>query len=212
MSKPAEIIRFYVLCNKLKDVVRTGWKIWHVQRDRLESIAEHIYGVQMLAVAMQSEYQYAIDLEKVILMLALHELEEIKIGDYNPFEISKDEKAKLGHQAVAEVLGELVDKPKLQRLVLEFDARETTEAKFAHWCDKLEADIQCKLYDEAGAADLANQPGNNLLKNSEVKAYLQKEGAWSSAWLELNKQKYHYDENFTQVSDYVKTHQISLAE
>lgn len=209
MSKPAEIIRFYVLCNKLKDVVRTGWKIWNVQRDRLESIAEHVYGVQMLAIAMQSEYQYKIDLEKVVLMLALHELEEIRIGDYTPFEISKDEKAKLGHQAVAEVLGELVDKAELQQLVLEFDAQETAEAKFAHWCDKLEADIQCKLYDEAGAVDLANQPRNSLLENPEVKAYLQKEGVWSSAWLELDRQKHHYDENFAQVLDYVKTYQIS---
>ncbi len=209
MSKPAEVIRFYVLCNKLKDVVRTGWKIWNVRRERLESIAEHIYGVQMLAIAMQSEYHYEIDLEKVILMLALHELEEIKIGDFNPFEITKDEKTKIGHAAVAEILGGLANKAKLQELILEFDARETPEAKFAYYCDKLEADIQCKLYDEAGSVDLANQPGNNLMENPEIKKCLRDEESWSAAWLALNKNKNYYDRNFAEVSDYVRDHNIS---
>ena len=69
MSKEENVLRYYVLCNKLKDIVRTGWKDWHVKRERIESIAEHIYGTQMLAIAMKSEYQYDIDIEKVILML-----------------------------------------------------------------------------------------------------------------------------------------------
>ena len=82
--KEKNVIDFYVLCNKLKDVVRTGWKNWGVKRTRVESIAEHIYGVQMLAMAMWSEYGYNIDLFKVLAMLAVHELEETKIGDLTP--------------------------------------------------------------------------------------------------------------------------------
>ena len=81
MDKAKSVLDFYVLCNKLKDIVRTGWKDWRVSRERVESIAEHIYGVQMLAIAMHSEYQYDIDLTKVILMLAIHELGETVIGD-----------------------------------------------------------------------------------------------------------------------------------
>lgn len=54
MSKAQNVVRYYVLCNKLKDVIRTGWKNWNVKRERLESVAEHIYGVQMLAIAIQS--------------------------------------------------------------------------------------------------------------------------------------------------------------
>ena len=74
MSKEERVLNYYVLCNKLKSVIRTGWKDWKVNRDRIESIAEHIYGVQMLAIAMKSEYEYDIDLTKVIFMLAIHEL------------------------------------------------------------------------------------------------------------------------------------------
>ena len=50
MSRVKNVVEFYVLCNKLKDVVRTGWKYWEVDRNRLESVAEHIFGVQSLAM------------------------------------------------------------------------------------------------------------------------------------------------------------------
>ena len=95
MSKEQNVINYYVLCNKLKNVIRTGWKDWNVQRDRIESVAEHIYGVQMLAIAMHSEFEYDIDIEKVIFMLAIHEIGETVIGDLTQFQISKQEKNKL---------------------------------------------------------------------------------------------------------------------
>lgn len=210
MSRAAEVIKFYVLCHKLKDVVRTGWKVWNVKRERLESIAEHIYGVQMLAIAMWSEYQYDIKIEKVIMMLALHELEEIVIGDIIPFDITREEKAERGHKAVVELLSGLMERDKLQKLVLEFDTRETAEAKFAFYCDKLEADLQCRIYDEDGDVDLREQTGNRLMQNAEVQKFLAENDSWSEAWLAMNKEKYHYDENFAEVSDYAREHKIIL--
>ncbi len=74
MEKEKRVINYYVMCNKLKNVIRTGRKHWEVKKDRLESVAEHIFGVQMLAIAMKSEYQYDIDIMKVIFMIAIHEL------------------------------------------------------------------------------------------------------------------------------------------
>jgi len=35
-NKEERVLNYYVLCNKLKDVIRTGWKTWNVKRDRLE--------------------------------------------------------------------------------------------------------------------------------------------------------------------------------
>ena len=37
MSREENVIKYYVLCNKLKNVIRTGWKVWNVERERLES-------------------------------------------------------------------------------------------------------------------------------------------------------------------------------
>ena len=62
MSKEKNVIEYYVLCNKLKNVIRKGWRDWNVSKERLESVAEHVYGVQMLAIAMYSEYNYDIDI------------------------------------------------------------------------------------------------------------------------------------------------------
>ena len=169
MSKEERIINYYVPCNKLKDIVRSGWKVWNIKRERVESIAEHIYGVQMLAIAMKSEYQYDINLEKVILMLAIHELGETVIGDLTQFEIDSESKEIIEHKAVHTILYGLIDGEKLEELFLEFDTKETKEAIFAYQCDKLECDLQSKLYDEEKFVDLNNQPNNEVFNNKRVK-------------------------------------------
>ena len=46
------------------------------------------------------------------------------------------------------ILKDLVDGDQLEKLFLEFDSHKTKEANFAYQCDKLECDLQCKLYDE----------------------------------------------------------------
>ena len=167
MSKEENVIKYYVTCNRLKNVIRTGWKDWHVKKDRIESVAEHIFGVQMLAIAMKSEYGYEIDLMKVIFMLAVHELGETVIGDLTQFQIGREEKEKLEHEAVHQVLTDLLDGDQIEALFLEFDARETKEALFAYQCDKLECDLQSKLYDEEGCVDLEKQDGNDTMKNKD---------------------------------------------
>ena len=208
MSKEENVINYYVLCNKLKDVVRTGWLTWRVKRERVESIAEHIFGVQMLAIAMKSEYQYDVDIMKVIYMLAIHELGETIIGDLTQFEISKEEKEKIEHEAVHNILSSLIDGQTIESLFLEFDAHETKEAMFAYQCDKLECDIQSKLYDQEGCVDLAHQEGNNTVDNELVKKLLDSGQSWSDMWLLYGQRKYPYDENFMSVSHYVKDNTI----
>lgn len=209
MSKEQNVINYYVLCNRLKNIVRTGWIDWKVQRDRLESIAEHIFGVQMLALAMKSEYQYDIDIMKVIYMLAIHELGETIIGDLTQFQISKEEKEKIEHDAVHNILDSMIDGEQIEELFLEFDAHETPEAKFAYQCDKLECDIQSKLYDQEGCVDLSNQEGNETANNELVKQLLAKGQSWSDMWIEFGQMKYPYDSNFMSVSNYVKANNLN---
>ena len=86
-NKIKDTIDFYILCNKLKDTIRTGWRIWNIKRDRVESVADHVYGTQMLAIAIYHEFNYDLDLKKILYMLAIHELEEIVIGDLTYFQI-----------------------------------------------------------------------------------------------------------------------------
>lgn len=209
MCKEQNVLNYYVVCNKLKNVIRTGWKDWKVKRERIESVAEHIYGVQMLAIAMKSEYQYDIDMQKVIFMLAIHELGETVIGDLTQFQISREKKERIEHEAVHKILSGLIDGEQIERIFLEFDAHKTAEAKFAYMCDKLECDLQCKLYDEEGCVDLNNQEDNETAANSHVKALLESEKTWSGMWLKFGQEKYPYDENFMAVSEYAMKNTLS---
>ena len=208
MSKEQNVINYYVLCNKLKNVIRTGWLNWKVKRDRIESIAEHVYGVQMLAIAMKSEFEYDIDIMKVIYMLAIHEIGEAVIGDLTQFQIGEEEKEKIEHEAVRNILSSLIDKDEIEKLFLEFDAHETKESIFAYQCDKLECDIQCKLYDQEGCVDLNHQEENDTFNNPIVKELLDSGASWSTMWLKFGQEKYTYDENFMSVSKYVENNEI----
>lgn len=208
MSKEQNVLNYYVLCNKLKNTVRTGWIDWNVQRERVESVAEHIFGVQMLALAMKSEYQYEIDIMKVIYMLAIHELGETIIDDLTQFQISKEAKEKIEHKAVHNILSSMIDGKQIEKLFLEFDANETPEAKFAYQCDKLECDIQSKLYDQEGCVDLTHQEDDATIDNELVKKLLDSGESWSDMWIEFGQRRYHYDENFMAVYRYAKTNFI----
>ena len=209
MEKEEKVINYYVLCNKLKNVIRTGWKDWSVQRERLESIAEHIFGVQMLAIAMKSEYNYDVDISKVILMIAIHELWETIIWDLTEFQISREEKEKIEHEAVHKILTDLVDGEDIEKIFLEFDSHETKEANFAYQCDKLECDLQCKLYDEEWCVDLTKQKSCNVAENEKVQQLLKENKTWSDMWLQYDSENISYDENFLAMIKYAQNHKIN---
>ena len=208
ISKEQSVLDYYILCNRLKNVIRTGWKDWKVRRERIESVAEHVFGVQMLALAMKSEYQYDIDIGKVIFMLAVHEIGETVIGDLTRFQIGADEKEKMEHEAVHRILGGLLDGEQIEALFLEFDAHETPEALFAYQCDKLECDLQCRLYDEECCVDLNHQEGNATMNDPLVKELLASGASWSEMWLKFSQKNYPYDEHFRAVSDYAMSNKI----
>ena len=203
------VIEYYIMCNKLKTLVRSGWKQWNVTAERVESVAEHIYGVQMLAIAMQSEFKYKVNIEKVIMMLAVHELEEILIGDLTPFDEAYNQKQLLGHKAIVEVLNGLNCAEKIEDLILEFDEKKTKEAQFANQCDKLEADIQCKIYDENNCVDLDALGNNNQTQSNDVKDLLKQNKTWSSVWIKYGQKHHNYDKNFMKISNYILKNRIT---
>ena len=208
MEKEKNVIRYYVLCNKLKNVIRTWWKDWNVQKERLESVAEHIFWVQMLAIAMKSEYEYDIDISKVIMMIAIHELWEIIIWDLTEFQITKQKKQKIEQEAVHNILKDLIDGENIEKLFLEFDEHKTKEANFAYQCDKLECDLQCKLYDEEWCVDLNKQQSCNAAENQNVQKLLKENKTWSGMWLRYDLNHIPYDENFKRVSLYAIKNKI----
>lgn len=207
-GKMRNATQFYLLATQLKYKIRSGWdeNHWNVDSKRIESIAEHVYGTCILAIAIESEFECDIDLSKVIKMLVVHELGEVVIGDITPFDnISKEEKMKIEHDGIAKVVGNLVKKDEIISLLQEFDAAQTKEAVFAYYCDKLEADIQSKVYQDMGCHhDLDDQKGNVVYKSSKIQKIL--EGGAETAfdvWYEWDKDIYK-DEIFSGMLEYIR--------
>lgn len=202
-------MRFYLAATQLKYKIRSGWdkNHWNISKDRIESVAEHIYGTCILAISIASEFECNIDLSKVIKMLVIHELGEVIIGDITPFDnISKEEKMKIEHEAILTVIGDLASKDELVSLLLEFDERTTKEAIFAYHCDKLEADIQSKVYLDMGCHHpLDAQEYNVVFKSSKVQQMLA-DGAQNAfdIWYGWDKSIYDDDAIFAQMLDFVK--------
>jgi putative hydrolase of HD superfamily len=201
-------INFYALCSKLKDTMRKGPLTWNANRERIESVAEHIYGVQMLAIAIYYQFEYKLDLNKVIYMLAIHELEEIEIGDLAFYETTKEDKLEKGKKATDYILKDLLGKEEIDKLLDEYNERKTEEAIFAYHCDKLECDIQMKLYDQEGCFDLNHQPNNPIIELPSVKKVLESESSISNAWIEFDRSKFEDDPVFIEIINWLKENDV----
>ncbi len=57
-------------------------------------------------------------------------------------------------EATDYILKDFLGKDEISALLDEYNDRKTEEAKFAYHCDKLDCDIQIKLYDQEGCFDL----------------------------------------------------------
>ena len=210
VHKITNSLKFYLLATELKDKVRSGWKIWHVNKERLESVAEHIYGTCILAIALDSEFELNLDLSKVIFMLVLHELEEVIIGDLTPFDtISADEKKLMGKEAVLNVLSSLTKREEYLNLLAEFEEENTIESKFSRMVDKLECDIQVKLYCEGNMVVLFADENKYLSERAEVKEKIISSKIKSLADLFIeHDREYFFNKQMENILNFVKNNEL----
>ena len=204
------VLKFYVLATQLKDKIRSGWddEHWNISKERRESVAEHVYSACMLAIAMDSEFETNLDIKKVVMMLVLHELGEVEIGDITPFDgVSREEKVRMEREAIRRMLGDLVKGEEYYDLLLEFDDKKTKEAIFAYYCDKMDADLQAKIYQDMGCQNPLGEQENNVAFKDERVQEIIKDGGVKQVfdiWYEFNRPVYRDNENFARLLDYVK--------
>ena len=205
-------MRFYLIATSLKYKIRSAWdeKHWNIKNDRLESIAEHVYGVCILAISLNSQFNFDIDINKTLKMLLLHEIGETIIGDITPFDnITPKEKAEIEHEAMRKVLEGLYEADEIYALLLE--EGQTNEARFAYLCDKLEADIQAKVYQDKGYQRSLDDQEGNLVFNSPKINQMIDNGALTAfdIWYEWDKSKFEKDPIFKEILDYIKDNDLN---
>lgn len=151
------IINFYLAANKLKEVIRTGWLELEISSDRLESVAEHVYGTIVLASAINDEYNLNLDMYKTLKMITIKELEKVSLKEFTTRDYpTKEERQAQAIETITKITEGLIKQEEILDLLQEATKQETKEAKFAFQVSKLESDLQAKIYDMNGKLDIEN--------------------------------------------------------
>lgn len=201
-NKAKRIIDFYLYVNKLKYKIRTGFVEIGITKERLESVAEHIYGCLMLSIAVDSEYNLNIDMYKVLKMLTIHELDEVLKPDFTLRSgITKEEKIKIGVESVNIVASTLSSGDELISLVNEFNEGKTKEAKFCYLIDKMECDMQAKVYDLDGNFLIEKAKEDLVYYGSSAKKIEKNAKTASDYWILYDKPKFKNDKIFKLLCD-----------
>lgn len=189
-----KIINFYLMASRLKDELRTGWLDVEINKDRIESVAEHVYGCFVLGLAIISEYKLELDVNKVFRMIIISELRKLHL--------SNNQKEQ---DIVKQVSSLLSEKEELEKIYNEFRENKTKEAMFVNKLCKIESDFQAKIYDLNGEfnfakalEDINNYPGE---LREEIKPQVRNA---SDGWILYNRQFYHDDLIFGSLSDEIR--------
>ena len=131
-----EIVQFLLELDKLKGVTR---KTRPLGLDRFENSAEHSWQLAVMAMSLGRFADAAVNVERVIWMVLLHDVGEIDVGDTIVYAEGGWEERKAAElAAVQRIFGVLPGETGARFLALweEFEAAESADAKFAHALDR----------------------------------------------------------------------------
>lgn len=149
MPKYNNILKFYEDYCQLEQIKRTGWVMREVPAERLESVGDHTLQTVMLASVLARELNIEIDLLKLMEMLMIHDIGEIKTGDVASVDVDAAIKKQNEYLHAYEILSSLSADTRdyYYSLWEEMNKKETDLAKFAYCIDKIDAVIKAGLYE-----------------------------------------------------------------
>ena len=130
-------LEFFVATDSLKSTFRANWIRGE---QRFESVAEHVWHATLLAMVFADAAPEGTDHNKVRDLLTVHDLVEVYAGDVPIWDQHSASDIELSEQEAGERLMALlpsVARDRLDPLWREFQAQQTTEARFARAIDAL---------------------------------------------------------------------------
>ncbi len=177
---------------QLQTQIRKGHIYWAAKGDRIESDLEHTYGTLLIALGINCEYDYAINFDEIYETLLIHETDEIIIGDPTEFDgITKEERRNLTNNAVVRIFGNTKNGKHHMGRLQKFEDGDTIEGQYEHTIDKLEYDMQVKMYQMQGRYDFVNRPSNVATQSPRVLSIIA-EGANDTFEVHYQYDKYRY--------------------
>jgi putative hydrolase of HD superfamily len=170
----------YARVMRLKRLYRQGWLKRGVPEGECESVADHSFGVAMLALLAAPQ---GIDRAKAALLAIAHELGETYAGDITPADgVPAGEKARLEREACEKALEGHPAAGELMALWEEFERGETPEARFVRELDRLEMGIQAAVYAAEGKSGMPEffQSARRTVRTPSLCAVLERSISLSS--------------------------------
>lgn len=130
------VVDFVLELENLKSVTR---KIRLRDGSRYENSAEHSWQIAMFAVALAPYAPEPVDINRVVMMLLVHDVGEIDTGDTLAFVEGGWEQRKLDERAAVGRIFGMLPAPEAAALLAlweEFESGTTPEAKFANAVDR----------------------------------------------------------------------------
>ena len=133
-------LQFLFEIDKIKNIAR---KTRNFSNDRFENDAEHSWHVAIMASILAEYANDTVDISRVVKMVLVHDVAEIDHGDVIVYRRT-DEDSERERRAARRIFGMLPDDQRDEYFALweEFEARETTDARFAAAIDRLEPVLQ----------------------------------------------------------------------
>lgn len=131
-------IEFALEIDKEKNIFRQTHLSNH---GRNENDAEHAWHMAIMAYLLREYSNEPIDIGKVMLMCLIHDIVEIDAGDTYAYDLEGQKTQKAREEAAKERIFSMLpedQKSELSSLFDEFEAYETSEAKFAHAMDNVQ--------------------------------------------------------------------------
>lgn len=128
---------FLIEIDKLKSIQRRAPLI---NGSRVENSAEHSWHLAMMALVLSQYANEAVNVDRVVRLLLVHDIIEIDAGDTFAFDVAGNlDKAEREQLAAARLFGLLPDDQAAEFRALwdEFEARSTAESRFANAMDRL---------------------------------------------------------------------------
>ena len=143
-------LAFSLEIDKVKNILRQTHLSGHGRR---ENDAEHSWHMAVMAYLLKEHANEQVDISRVMLMCLIHDIVEIDAGDTYAYDTDSQKSQKEREDRAKDRIFSLLpedQKAELVSLFDEFEANETSEAKFAHAMDNLQP---LMLNDSNGGAD-----------------------------------------------------------
>jgi putative hydrolase of HD superfamily len=155
------LLRLLDRAANLKRTRRAGWLRRGVPADACESVADHTFGVALLALLLPREAAGDVDRDRCVRLAIVHDLAESIVGDITPHDrIDPAEKHRREAAAIRELAAMLGDDGggggELLALWQEFEAGETPEARLVRELDVIEMAAQARRYEGGGVLSRAD--------------------------------------------------------